>query len=124
VRSSPHDFWDRLLANAQEGIVKKKILHEIEEINQRHQLQLERCEALTHLLQIHLSNEDIVELLQLREDIMTGLENATPEDKRRAFELLKVKVVVKNKKATISWRLPIRIGVIDLNRSPVIGRGC
>jgi hypothetical protein len=53
-------------------------------------------------------------LTRCSEDVITGLQNATFEDKRRALEDLQVQVFIKGEQARVTCWVPVPDGVFAL----------
>jgi site-specific DNA recombinase len=86
------------------GIVRTKIQRACEEISSRYDQLKARREKLSLEINsaIRLSQDDIDTLIRFRNRVSRGLQSATDEDKRRYYEILQVRVTVKNGKAQVS----------------------
>ena len=85
------------------GIVADKLRQEIEQINRRHTgLSAKLASLQADLDRAPLSEGQIEQLQEFRQRVIGGLDHATPEDKRKFYEALQVRVVVKDRKAQIS----------------------
>jgi hypothetical protein len=63
----------------------------------------------------HLNDEALARAMRFRADTIGGLKNPTFDDKRLYLELLQVKVVIEDGKATISCTLPVEPDEIDVS---------
>jgi hypothetical protein len=97
------------------GILKKQI----DDVNTRHAaLCAERDALIAEIEAGALSDEQIAAMLAtFSEDVITGLQNATFEDKRRALEDLQVKVFIEGEQARVTCRVPVPDGELALTPS-------
>ena len=85
------------------GVVANKLNDEIDLVNKRHtQLTEKKAELERRLNDKPFSSAQVESLLAFRNRVITGIEKATPEDIRRYYEILNVKVVIKNHKVQVS----------------------
>ncbi len=90
----------------------------IDELGQRHAKLIERRDELQVAVNSStLTDEGIAIALQYRDDVTTGMRNATFEDKRRTMELLRVSVIVKDGQARVCCRVPLSERVFALSIS-------
>lgn len=92
------------------GRVGELLQHDQDEVNARYEALFQEHQALeTEIEAGALSDEQIAAMLaEYDENITTGMENATDEDKQRTFENLRLTVTVNpDKTATVSCRLPV-----------------
>lgn len=100
------------------GIMSAALQERVAYIEDQHSaLQRERAELEQALMTQALTDDDIARAMRLRAEIVAGMENPTPADKRRVLEFLRVAVVVSDGKARVSCRLPVAEGVFDLKAS-------
>jgi hypothetical protein len=62
-----------------------------------------------------LTDKEVKDMLQYREDVMSGFKNPTFEDKRFYLEQLRIQVVMEGEEATCTCRLPIGARVFKLH---------
>jgi DNA invertase Pin-like site-specific DNA recombinase len=85
------------------GVVASKLNEEIELVNQRHaQLIEKKAELERNLNDKPFSPAQVESLLAFRNNVIAGIENATREDIRRYYEILNVKVLIRNHKVKVS----------------------
>lgn len=103
-------------ANVAEGVVSKALRDQIERVDQQYAALIQERDALQKQLGARkLTDENIDEAMRFREDVISGMQNATDADKRRAFELLQVQVAVKNRQARVRCLVLVDVGEIDLS---------
>jgi site-specific DNA recombinase len=105
----------RALADAS-GVVSDMLKKQIDDVNARHAALCVERDTLTEEIEAGaLSDEQIAAMLTMfSKDVITGLQNATFRDKRRALEDLRVKVFIEGDKARIRCRMPVPDAVIEL----------
>ncbi len=97
------------------GIVGEHLLQKINELNTTHSALIAEREKLVQALTVvKLTNDDIVTMMNFRQDVAKGLESATADDKRQIIETLKVKVTVSHNEVQIECRLCTTSRNIDL----------
>ena len=85
------------------GIVAVKLQQEMEKINKRHSdLSAKLVKMQDELDHAPLSVVQIEQLKDFRTRMLRGLLNATPDDKRKFYEILQVKTEIRGGKAQIS----------------------
>ncbi len=86
------------------GIMREKIQRECNEVSKRYDQLKARREKLAREVDstIGLSPDDIATLIQFKDRVFRGLENATAEDKRKYYEILQVRLMVKDGKIQVS----------------------
>ncbi len=100
------------------GVVSQKLEREQEEINERHEaLTMERDELLLALDSRRYTEKRIAAALRTREDVVTGLDATTFEDKRRILEFLRVQVTVRDGTAWVACVVAAEAVPIDLHTS-------
>ena len=88
------------------GAMNNAILSRMQTVDKNHaELKARRDELVSSLASDTLSNEDINLLLQYGQDVMTGLEHATFQDKRRVLQTLRVKATIVDEEATVECRI-------------------
>lgn len=98
------------------GLVLQRLEKASEEVNQRYvDLQARRDKLLSNLNAQSFTDETISNMVNFWKTIQIGLNNPTFEDKRQWLEILQVQVDVKDKKATITCRLPVEPFTVDLS---------
>ena len=103
-------------ANVTEGVVSKALRDQIERVDQQYAALIQERDALQKQLGARkLTDENIDEAMRFREDVISGMQNATDADKRRALELLQVQVAVKNRQARVRCLVLVDVGEIDLS---------
>lgn len=107
------------LANAPQGIVGDTLKKQIDDVNTRHAASCgERDTLIAEIEAGALTDAQIaVMLTTFSEDVITGLRNATFEDKRRALEDLQVQVFIEDENARVTCRIPVPDGVFALTPS-------
>jgi hypothetical protein len=76
----------------------------------------ERDRLVAELAANNLTQEDIDRDLHLRDDVMLGLQNPTPEIMMQAFEVIDLRVkVIEGDKVRLACRRPVDSRVIDIN---------
>jgi hypothetical protein len=104
------------------GIVVSRLQNQAEEINNRYEALINRKNELErNITKSYLTEDKILNLLEFREIVASGLENPNFEDKRRWLEILSVGIRIKNQIAVISCRLPIE--PLEINLRDVISTG-
>jgi site-specific DNA recombinase len=107
------------LAQRTKGIIAKKLDAQAERIERQYealQRNKEKLEAELADADV-LTDADIDETLQFRQDVLRGMQNPTFEDKVRIAARLRTSVSIKGGVATIACRIPIRPGVFDVRTS-------
>lgn len=109
----------RALADASGGVVGDMLKKQIDDVNTRYAaLCAERDNLAAEIKAGALSDEQIAAMLvAFDQDVMTGLQNATFEDKRRAIEGLQVKVFIEGDTARVTCRIPVPDSVFALTQS-------
>jgi hypothetical protein len=109
----------RALVDVSGGVVGDMLKKQIDDVNTRHVALCAERDALTAKIEAGvLSDAQITEMLAtFNRDVITGLQNATFEDKRRAIEDLQVRVFIKDGQARVTCRIPIPDGVFALSLS-------
>ncbi len=105
------------LVYAPDGAVRRAIQDKITLFERLYAERIKRHEELqAELNRQILTDENIAAADQFRDDVIVGLLNPTFEDKRRALELLRVKVEVNavEKKAWVTCLIPAELRTIDL----------
>lgn len=98
------------------GAVEKKLLADMERVEVLYARRIKRRDELGAALASRKYTEsNISAAMQFRLDVIEGMENATLEDKRRAFEFLNAKVVVNGKRASIKCLIPGEAGQFEFN---------
>jgi hypothetical protein len=106
------------------GIVVSRLQNQAEEINNRYEALINRKNELErNITKSYLTEDKILNLLEFREIVASGLENPNFEDKRRWLEILSVGIRIKNQIAVISCRLPIEPLEINLRDDISTGGG-
>lgn len=91
---------------AARGIVLQKAQRDVDEINARYDTLCQRREnLLSDLRERTLTDETITDLLTFRETVEAGLTDPTPEDLQQWYRILRVQVLIKERKAIITCRL-------------------
>ena len=101
------------------GVVGQSLQRQIDDLENHYTKQTEARDKLLAEIEgeATITDEDIGGLMQFRADVALGMQYPTFEDKRQALELLRVSIVVKDGKATVSCRLPVGERVFDLHTS-------
>jgi hypothetical protein len=88
--------------------MEKSVQGRVDELEKQHAALLGERSTLTQDLQDQktLSDDDLQAAMEFRENVIAGIQAPTFEDKRQVLELLKVEVIVKDRKARISCRIP------------------
>ena len=106
----------RALVNASGGVVGDTLKKQIDDVNTRHVALCAERDTLTAEIEAGaLSDEQITAMLAtFSEDVITGLQNATFEEKRRALEDLNVRVYVDEgcEQAEVTCRIPLADRII------------
>jgi len=90
------------------GRVAESLQKQQDDINSRYADLCRKCDQLQEeLSQNKLTDQEISDALQLREDILAGLQNPTFEDKRRVIERLNVQVTVEGDKVSVKGLIPM-----------------
>jgi site-specific DNA recombinase len=86
------------------GIVREKIQRECDDVSKRYgQLKARRDKLVSEMDRtVRLSPGDIETLIQFRDRVFRGLQHATAEDKRKYYEILQVRVMIKDGKIQVS----------------------
>jgi site-specific DNA recombinase len=100
------------------GVVSDILKKQIDDVNKRHAALCAERDTLTAEIEAGaLSDEQIeVMLTTFNEDVITGLQNATFEDKQKALEDLQVQVFIEGDTARVTCRIPVPDGVFALTR--------
>ncbi len=102
-----------------DGVMSRTIKKNIAELEKRYtDLSEERSKIEKVLSNQILTDEDITEALQFREDAIVGMHNPTFENMRRSLEVLRLNVVVKSTQVTIKCLIPVGEVTFDL-RTPL-----
>jgi site-specific DNA recombinase len=97
------------------GIMESKLQVQIDEVEKRYATQTRKRDELRAALDARtMTDENIAAAMRFREDVVAGMQNATNEDKRRTFELLKLEVTVKDGQARAKCLIPLLEREIDL----------
>ena len=84
------------------GLVGQGLEKDVQEVERHYaELSKEHDELQAEIAARELTEEAVNSLEQFREDMVAGLDNPTFEDKRRALELLRAEVTVKQRQATV-----------------------
>ncbi len=107
------------LVNTSGGVVGDILKKQIDDVNTRHVTLCAERNTLTAEIEAGaLSDNQIAAMLTMfNEDVITGLQNATFEDKRQAIEDLQIRVFIEGENARVTCRIPISDGVFALNPS-------
>ncbi len=98
------------------GKIADKLEKDQDEVNARYtKLCQERDNLIADLEQKILTDKEIADMLQYREDAISGFKTPTFEDKRYYLEQLRIQVVIKGEEATYTCRLPIGARVFRLH---------
>ena len=100
------------------GIIAEKLKQQADEMDGRYRAFVTRITELEESLSYQLTDQNIDDLLQFRENVALGLRNPTPEDKRRWLEILQVSVTVTNGIAVVICRLggnPLQLRITEVN---------
>jgi site-specific DNA recombinase len=95
------------LVNAQ-GVVGEMLQKQVDDVNERHAALCSERDTLKAEIEAGaLTDEQIATMLAMfKKDVITGLQNATFEDKRRALEDLQVQVLIEGEHARVTCRIP------------------
>ncbi len=106
------------LVNAQ-GIVGEMLQKQVDDVNERHAALCAERDTLTQEIEKGaLTDEQITEMRQMfSQDVITGLKNATFEEKRRALKDLQVQVFIEGDNTRLRCRIPVPDGVFALTTS-------
>jgi site-specific DNA recombinase len=100
------------------GAVGKALEEKIVVLEKRYTLQIAKRDELQAALNKRtFTGENIATVIRFRENLRIGLENPTLEDKRRAFELMQLEVIVKDHRAHVKCILPAEPDVFELKHS-------
>ncbi|MBL6961163.1 MAG: recombinase family protein [Anaerolineales bacterium] len=81
------------------GIVANKLKQNMEEVDKRYEALIERQEFLEEDLdKTNLTDDAVQDLLKFADDVFLGIENADFDTKRRTMAMLKIDVIVKDKR--------------------------
>jgi site-specific DNA recombinase len=113
----------RALTRAQ-GLISSRLEQQAIEVDRRYKALTQRQIELQESLGFEMTDNMIENLMEFRKIVADGLANPTFEDKRRWLEILQIEVVVMNKQAVITCRLPVDAFIVDLEGSndPNIGK--
>jgi site-specific DNA recombinase len=99
-----------------EGVVRRKLDMQVKEVDARYNALIKRRDELQAELNApDLKEEHIAAALQFREHVLVGMENPSPEDKRRVLEMLGVEVKVLARTIWVSLRVESDPKVIPLS---------
>lgn len=91
-----------------QGRVAESLQKQQDDVNARYaDLCRKRDQLQEELSQSKLTDQDISDALQLREDILAGLQNSTFEDKCRVIERLNVQATIEGDKVLVKGLIPM-----------------
>lgn len=111
---------EALADTRRDGVIGRVLGEKTEQLEEQYVALIREREDLRRKIAVEaFGDDDATRALEMRSHILVGIENATPDDRRRVLEFLRVRVVVNGDKAQVSCILPIQDGVIAL-RAPLI----
>ncbi len=99
------------------GLVGRKLEEQAKEVEARYNALTQRRNQLKAELRARqVTDERIQVALQLREDVILGMENATFDNKQQLLETLNVRVAMKDQKARVECSIPDYVIEYDTTR--------
>jgi hypothetical protein len=109
----------RALVDASGGVVGDTLKKQVDDVNARHAALCAERDALTAEIEAGALTDEQIKRMQrmFTQNVITGLQNATFEDKQRALDDLQVVVYITDGNARVTCRIPTTDSVIALTQS-------